>query len=74
MLNLLEVHSVLLVSNQNAYCVFVAFFVDLSVEPLELLVQTILAALVDSGSIEDVDGALRLAEESSCEGPFLLCL
>ena len=48
MLNFLEVHSVFLVPDQNAYSVLIAFFVNLSVEPLELLVQTVLAALVDS--------------------------
>lgn len=74
MLNLLEVHSVFLVPDKNAYSVLIAFFVDLSVEPLELLVQTVLTPLVDTRSIEDVDGAFRLAEESSREGPFLLCL
>ena len=74
MLNFLEVHSVFLVPDKNAYSVLIAFFVNLSVEPLELLVQTVLAALVDSRSIEDVDGALSLAEESSRKWPFLLCL
>ena len=74
MLNLLEVHAVLLVPDQNAHCVLIAFFVDLLMESSELLVQAILTPLVDTGSIEDVDSTFCFAEESRREGPFLLRL
>ena len=74
MLNLLEVNSIVFITNKDAYCVFIAFFFDLFVELCELLVQTLRASLVDSRSIEDVDDTFCFTKQPCCEGSLLLRL